>query len=444
MSVKRKLIKFLANVFLVWFFALPLPAELAKFQNDEVTQVGQENRLTLAAALERALQDNPSLAQLRARYQALQQVPSQQGTLPDPVLSLNAIGLPSDTFEVGQEAMTQLQVGISQALPFPGKLQLREQVSEFDALAAGHSVVEARNQLAADVKRRWWQLYYLDRSKTNLDGNQALLRNLVQVALAKYEVAEGLQQDLLMVQLELSKLIDQKIQLAALRRQQQIQLNLLMDRPVDSSVTLPIKVSENTPVIADQAQLIRRAQAARPLLMQMTDQVGAANSRLRLANKDRYPDFKLGLTYGDRSGEGPGGGSRPDLVSVMFSVDLPLHAARRQSKAIKQRGHELSKSRFGLQNQRGQVNAEIALAVSEYGRAKQQFLLFQTGILPQARQTVAAMMAGYQVGQVEFLDLVQAQLSQFNYELRYWRALVEANQALATLAAATGEENIYE
>ena len=128
----------------------------------------------------------------------------------------------------------------------------------------------------------------------------------------------------------------------------------------------------------------------------------------------------------------------------MFSVNLPINSHSRQHKAIKQQSHQLSQSRFGQQDKRAQVDGEIAQAVSEYQRAQQQFVLFQTGILPQARQTVASMLAGYQVGQVDFLNLVRAQLTQFNYELRYWRALVEANQALAQLAAAVGEEHIYE
>ncbi|MBL4621233.1 MAG: TolC family protein [Immundisolibacteraceae bacterium] len=426
------------------FLVMPLQAQLTQVAVDQQQRPDKPNELSLSSAVALALKDNPGLAQFQARYQALQQIPEQQGTLPDPVLSLNALNLPTDTLHVGQEAMTQLQIGISQALPYPGKLKLREQASDFDAQAAGHSVAEWGNQLVANVKRSWWQLYYLDRSLLTINRNQALLRNFVQVARTKYEVAEGLQQDLLLAQLELSKLIDQRIQLQALRRSQAIKLNRLMNRPVGAAVQLATRVAETMPLIADRAELIRRAQKARPLLMQVADQLDAAKSRLQLANRDRYPDFKLGLSYGDRSGRSPGGGSRPDLVSVMFSVNLPLNRDSRQHKAVKQHAHQLSETRFGQQDKRAQVEGEIAQAVSEYQRAQQQFVLFQTGILPQARQTVASMLAGYQVDQVDFLNLVRAQLTQFNYELSYWRALVEANQALAQIVAAVGEENIYE
>ena len=73
-----------------------------------------------------AIANNPSLAAMQARFEAMSAIPSQVGTLPDPILSMNALSFPTDSFNVGQEAMTQMQFGISQQLPFPGKLALGE------------------------------------------------------------------------------------------------------------------------------------------------------------------------------------------------------------------------------------------------------------------------------------------------------------------------------
>jgi len=71
-------------------------------------------------------------------------------------------------------------------------------------------------------------------------------------------------------------------------------------------------------------------------------------------------------------------------------------------------------------------------------------LLFKTGIIPQARQTVASMLTGYQVNKVDFLNLLRSQITLFNYETQYWKALTEANQALAQLSAVVGKDDIYE
>ncbi len=402
--------------------------------------------LSIEDAIATAVDNNPSLAGMQARYEALAEIPSQLGTLPDPILSLNALNLPTDTFNVGQEAMTQMQIGISQVMPFPGKLALREGASEYEALAAGHSVDEMRLLLIRNAKSSWWQLYFLDRSLEIVDSNQVLLRQFIQVAKTKYEVGDGLQQDVLLAQLELSKLFDQKIKLQAVRRNQAIRLNVLMDSPPDNPVVLPHKVPTNMPDIVDENILYEQAESTRPLLKQKENDINAAQSRLELARKEFYPDFKLSAAYGNRSGDNPlpRGGARSDFLSVMFSVNLPIYTKRKRDKAVGQRSWELRKNLNSLRDKWAEVRSEISSATTDYLEARELFVLFESGIIPQARQTVASMLAGYQVGEVDFLNLVDSQVTLLNYEVQSWRALTEANQALARLVAAVGDEEVYE
>jgi len=402
--------------------------------------------LTTMSAVETTLRDNPSLAQMQARYQAMLEVPAQVGALPDPTLSLNAMNFPTDSFDRDQEAMTQLQIGLSQQFPFPGKRALREEAAQFEAKAAGYSVAEMQLQLASAVRKRWWQLYYLDHALATVENNRALLRQFISVAKTKYETGEGLQQDVLLAQLELSKLMDQEIQLQAIRRQQAIQLNILMDRSPRELVVLADKVSKQMPALADETVLYEKSLQKRPMLHKMASHIDAAQSRLDLAKRDYYPDFTVGVTYGDRSGDNPlpRGGERSDFVSLMLAVKIPLYTGRKQSKAVSQKSLELQRNRYALQDERGQVMADISSAVTDYQRASEQFRLFESGIVPQARQTVESMLAGYQVNQVDFLNLVRSQVTLFNYELQYWKALSDAKQALARLQAAVGEEAVYE
>ncbi len=412
----------------------------------ESLQLPVANPLFVQEAIATAVDNNPSLAEMQARYEALAEIPSQLGTLPDPVLSLNALNLPTDTFNLDQEPMTQMQIGISQVFPFPGKLALSEGASEYEAVAAGYSVDEMRLGLIRNVKSSWWQLYFLDRALEIVDSNQDLLRQFIQVAKTKYEVGDGLQQDVLLAQLELSKLIDQKITLIATRRNQAIQLNVLMDAPPGDVLILPQKLSKAMPDIIDENTLYQRAEAARPLLKQIENKINAAQSRLDLAEKDYFPDFKLGLAYGNRSGNNPlpRGGSRSDFLSVMLSFNLPIYTQGKQDKAVNQRSLELRRNRHSFQDKLSVVRSEISSATTDYLQARELFVLFESGIIPQARQTVSSMLAGYQVSQVDFLNLVRSQVTLLNYEVQYWKALTEANQALARLVAAVGEEKVHE
>ncbi|MEN8261553.1 MAG: TolC family protein, partial [Pseudomonadota bacterium] len=264
-----------------------------------------EGPLTLESAVAMAVRDNPDLAQMRARSEAMAAIPSQAGTLPDPVLRFNAMNLPTDTFDVSQEAMTQLQLGISQRLPFPGKLTLKEEAAEFEAEAASNNVAETRLRLIRDVKTTWWLLFYLDRALEIVANNQDLLRQFVEIALTKYMVGQGLQQDVLLAQLELSRLFDQELQLIGMRRSEAARLNALLDRSADSVVQLPQKVIQQLPDPLPEARLYQIAETSRPLLAEQANQINAAQSRVELAKKDYYPDVTIGAAYGFRSGENP-------------------------------------------------------------------------------------------------------------------------------------------
>jgi cobalt-zinc-cadmium efflux system outer membrane protein len=156
----------------------------------------QDEPLTAKHAVEIALAGNPGLAKMTARARALAEVPAQAGTLPDPMLSLNALNLPNDTFSLSQEAMTQIQVGIGFTLPFPGKLDLRSQAAEFEARAARFDVDE---MLVKNVRATWWNMFYLDRALTVVERNQVLLRQLVKIAETRYKTGQGMQSDVLLV-----------------------------------------------------------------------------------------------------------------------------------------------------------------------------------------------------------------------------------------------------
>ena len=435
-------------VYLAWQFVL-ITALLVLAVPGATVQAspGQDktaNTLQLEDAVAVAVEGNPGLAEMQARAEAMAAIPSQAGALPDPMLTFGALNLPTDTFVVGQEAMTQMQIGIEQSLPFYGKRGLKERAAEIDADAAVSNVDEARLRLIQNVKHTWWQIYYLDRALDIVSRNQDLLRQFVQIAQTKYKVGEGLQQDVLLAQVELSKLFDSEIKLQGMRRQQAPRLNALLDQPANMPVQLPEQVDEELALMRPESQLFTRAETVRPLLEQKRLEVEAARTRRDVAKRDIYPDFKLGAAYGFRSGDNPDGSSRADLASVRLGVSLPLYAGRKQDKAVDQRTSELLQKQNALQDEWGKVQAEISAAHADYQRASKQVDLFKTGIIPQARQSVASMMSGYQVNKVDFLNLVRAQITLYNFETQYWNALSEANQALARLDAAVGEEIINE
>ncbi len=408
-----------------------------------ITKAEPSPLLTLQSAIDIAIKDNPSLAQMKARAEAMATIPSQVGSLPDPVISFNALNLPVDTFDTAQENMTQLQGGISQQIPFFGKLALREQTASHQAQAATHNVTEARHRLLRDVKQSWWSLFYFNKALDIALSNQNLLRQFIKIAQTKYEVGEGLQQDVLLAQLELSKLLDTEIQLTGAIEKTKAQLNTLLNNPANFKLSIPTQSKENLPTLLTEEKLFSLAENYRALLASKQQSIHAAQSRLDLAKKGFFPDFKIGAYYGGRN-DSISGKERADFLSLKLSMNIPIFAKNKQQKAIDQRSNELIQQHYALQDQWNKVRSEISIAYSEFHQTKNQVVLYKSGIIPQARQTVASMLAGYQVNKVDFLNLVRSQVTLYNYETQYWKVLSKANQALAQLIAVIGKEEIYE
>ena len=416
----------------VWSLVIPLSAGATLATSAVITE---------QAAVAEALASNPRIAGMQSRAEAMHHIPSQAGSLPDPVLSLNALNLPTDSFSTTQENMTQLQIGISQAIPFPGKLGLMEEAASFEASAAGSMSGETTLRTVRDTRLAWWNLFYLDRALATLHRNQGLLRQFVKIAETKYKTGQGLQADVLMAQVELSKLLDAEISLSATRRNQVAQFNALLNRSAETGTVLPDTVNETLAETPDAALLRNRAKAKRPLLHAQESRIKAAQSRSALAEKDYYPDFTLGGAYGSRRGINlVNGQKRSDFASIKLSISIPLYAGSKQSSAVQQFRAETAKEQFYFDDLNRQVDAEIERTLADYRAAQSRASLFKTGIIPQASQSVASMLSAYQVNKVDLLNLISAQVTLYNYETEYWKAVSSGKQAWARLEAAVGEE----
>lgn len=401
-----------------------------------------ESILTLNQAIELALTGNPGLSEIKARAEAMTAVPSQEGTLPDPALKFGALYLPTNSFNPHQDDFTMMEVGINQEIPFPGKLALREKIAEQEALAAADSVDEARLRLIREVKQSWWRLFYYDRALNLVDETEHFSQQLIDIAQAKYKVGKGTQQDVLLAQLELSRLKNEKLDLVSLSHGQNARINALLDRAAKTPVQIPAEAEFKLPVIVETA-LQDKALHIRPLFAQHRKMLDAGLARVNLAQKGFYPDFTVGAAYDVRQNT-PTGQSRSDFASVQLSMNVPIYADRKQAKAVDQRQSELLQAQYALHDDHRKIQAEIAAKAVEYQQTKEKLLLLEHEIIPQAQQTVNSLLAGYQVSQANFSDLLRTQLSLFQYQTQYWQALVSTQEILAELSAEVGEELSHE
>lgn len=432
-----------------WLVLLPLISLIPEAYAAEDTPYSVEQTpavLALDKAITLAEQSNPGLAQRQAQAEAMSALPSQLGSLPDPMISMGLVNLPTDSLNTSQEAMTQWQLGISQEIPFPGKLALKQQAATERANASAFMTTEYKQQLIQYVTSYWWQLFYLEKTLNIIATNKTLLKQFIDIAETKYRVGHGLQQDVLLAQLELSKLLNREIELNSQREQVIIRLNTLLSRPTHTPIRLPAfqYIDTTLPDIKPIAEILHLAKQNRPFLQQQKHLIAAAAEEKALAEKNLLPDFNVSAAYGLRQGNNLDGSDRSDMLSLQVGINVPLFADKKQKMAISQKNSELKQQQFAYQDSWNQVQADIANYMTQYEQARQQYSLLNTGILPQARQTIASMLSGYQVNKVDFLNLVRAQITLYDYETQLWLSVKTAKTALANLKASVGKDTFYE
>jgi outer membrane protein TolC len=398
----------------------------------------EADSLSLKAAIELALGGNPGLGEIKARAEAMAAIPSQAAALPDPTLDLGVLWLPTNSLDVHNDDFTMLNLGVSQTIPFPGKRGLRKKIAEQEALAAADSLEEARLRLIREVKLAWWRLFYYDRALDLTADAEQLLWEVVAVSQEKYRVGQIPQQDVLSARLELSKLKDERLELAGLRQVQQAQLNTLLNRDPDTPISLPREFQLGLPAV-NGPELQTRASEKRPLFHQHNKLLEAARSKVDLARKEYYPDLTFSTAYNYRWNT-PAGRIRHDFLSFGVSLNLPIYAADKQAKAVDQRQSELLQEQYDLQDDHLKVHGEIAAKVAEYRQIRERLLLIEREILPQSQQTVHSLRAGYAVNTANFADWLRAEVIHLRYQAQHWRLLTQGQEILAELAALVGEE----
>jgi outer membrane protein TolC len=77
-------------------------------------------------------------------------------------------------------------------------------------------------------------------------------------------------------------------------------------------------------------------------------------------------------------------------------------------------------------------------AHAELVRSAAEEALLETGLVPQARQSLESSRSAYEVGRIEFLSLLDSQVRLLGAELRLARARADKRRAFAALESATG------
>jgi len=392
--------------------------------------------LVLEDLIQEAVENNPQLQAGFHSWKSSEVRIPQAGALPDPVLGINLLNLPVNNLTFDQEPMSGKQISLTQMFPFPGKLGLKEAIAREKAAVEQAKYEELRQRLIRDVRQTYYDLFYVDKAIETVEKNRILLDQFVSIARAKYSVGKGLQQDVLKAQVELSRLIDKRITLRQKREMLEARLNSLLNRPAGAAIGKP---REPGMVQFDYnlSDLKALAEENRPLLKAWQALQRQSREKVKLAKREYFPDFKFGVAYTQRNVLKNGSGG-VDYLSGMFSTSVPLYFWKKQRKKLEETRLTLQSVEANFSNVRNQIYAALDEKLNDVRKNQRLLDLYRNGIIPQASQALNSAISAYQTDRVDFLTLLNNQMTLFNYQLDYYQILSDYMKNIADLEMITG------
>jgi outer membrane protein, heavy metal efflux system len=414
----------------LWF---SMVAVTASFGQESMPQHA-ETPTPLAQVLQEAERNNPEIQAARQGWKAAQQVPTQASTLPDPQFQLQQVNVGSPRPFAGytNSDFAYFGLGVSQDLPYPGKLRLKCEIAKRDADVSQQQFESVRRSILAEVKATYFQLAYLSKTLGILESDGELLEQTAKAADAHYRSGMGTQQDLLRAQLEQTKLLREITMHHLEVAKVQAQLKELLNRSQSSPDIEPTDLSETAlPYTYDE--LLAATKAQNPQITGAEKMIERQKLQVDLAHKDFYPDFNLQFMWQRTD---PAQFRAYYMLSV--GVRVPIYRSRKQRPELAQTEAELSRSHSELEVQSQQAASELTVQYETAQKTAELLKIYREGLLPQARAGFQAGIAAYQNNRQDFQSLLSSFLDVLHLDEEYWQNTAERETALARLEQLTG------
>ncbi len=334
--------------------ALPLAAQMPA------------QRVTLRELVADAMKNSPEIVAAQKGYEAARQRPSQEATLPDPMVSVGyaSVGKPYPGAGLGSQPQANAGLMVSQAIPFPGKLKLKGDMASREAEAEFQQYQAVQLGVISRLKQAYFRLQYAYAAQALLAHHRELFDALLQLAQDRYAAGLAAQSDVFKAQVQISIVETKLVKVEQERKSREAEINAILNRASGAPVGRPedLKPKETNVTLED---LFATARKNSPLLARDQKMIERSELAVNAAKKEYDPDFTLNAGYYSM-------GSMGSMYEVRADVKVPLYFWRKQSAGVAEQVSVLSQSRreYEAQDQalRDRIQEDL-LAAAGIGQA---------------------------------------------------------------------------
>ena len=363
-----------------------------------VRLVGAEP-LTFDGALQIATRSSPDVAQQTASVEAARSISVAAGRLPDPKLAFGVQDLPvtgPNQWSLTRDDFTMRTIGLMQDIPNGAK-----RAAQTAAASAAVARAEAQRRVSMLTVRRdtavaWLDRYYLERRSVLFDDLAGENRLFAEAVQAQFAAGRGMPADVVEPKQEAAEIADRRDELIA----EILKSKAVLTRWVGEAASEPL--GGDPPILSLDPEHLRGHVHEHPDLAVFVPMTQMAQAEVHEAEATKRPDWGVELTYGRR------GPAFSDMVSLQFTLDLPLFSKTRQDPQIQAKRHELARVESERDAMLRDHTQELEADLAEYDVTTRLLARLRKVHLPLARQKVDYQFASYRAGKGDLTTVLAA------------------------------------
>jgi outer membrane protein TolC len=393
---------------------------------------GAEESLSLDELVAEGLRNSPEILAAQAKAEAAGYRVPQAKSLPDPMFMFGYQNEGFERFTVGEMENAQGMFSLSQQFFFPGKRGLKGEMAKKDAESLMAMYEAARHRVMAQIKTTYYDLFLAYKTIDILNNRTGLFSRIEDAASSRYASGTGMQQEVLMAQTEKYMVLEKE----EMQRQKiealEAMLNTAVGRDVDSPLGRPVQ-PDRTPFGVTLDDMIKMAEDHSPDVLSKRKMIEGAEAKVKMAQKEYYPDFTIGAGYFQR------GGSFPPMWNLTATVNLPVFYRTKQRQAVAEAQAGLSQAKRELAATQLMVASGVRDRYSMLQSSAKLMKIYNEGLIQKANQGVQLAFSNYVTGKTDALTAITRIQSLLDYEVLYWNQFVEREKAIARLHEIAGD-----
>jgi len=396
------------SVYLLLFVFFSLTAS-AQTESSRITE--PESELTLNQALNLAITYNPELSAYLADINAKQGLSLQASLLPNPQLQASASNFGNSKFK-GYDGKV-ITLGLSQLIELGGKRSARSKAAQLDQQLAIRRYENKRLTLMAQTAEAFIRLLAAQKNVELQKDLLKLSKNVVHIADVQVRVGNvsPLQATKARISLSSAQIALRQAERQLQNSRKQLAVFWGNPSPHFSQATGQL---EHIQALPELTELLKRLDN-NPDLKQGLTEINKRRASIEVEKSKAIPDVTLNVSGNNYV-------NRDDYnINAGFSIDLPVFD--RNQGNIQSATHGLTQANAQYSAILARVQTELKNNYQTLTTTWQEIKTLKDDVIPNAEQAFQAAQKGYQVGEFNFLTVLDAQRTLFRVKSQYLNAL---------------------